>query len=347
MTTFDAAAAAVPGPDHDAAAAARARWDTRVKPPGSLGGVEDLAVRLASISGTCPPPAIEAPVVLVFAADHGVVAEGVTAWPSAITRLMAATVSSGGAAINAFARTVGAEVRLVDVGMLPGEPAAIPGLLDRRVAEGTANLAAEPAMTVPQLRSALDAGAAEASAAIDEGVDCLIGGELGIGNTTAAATTIAALVPIGERPIAGRGAGLAAADLPHKERVVRAAAERARAIPDPIERFAAVGGLEIAALAGSYVAAAARRCPVVVDGVIGAAALVAADALVPGTAAGCIAGHRSAEPAASIALAHLGLEPVIDLGLRLGEGTGAALAVPVLRAAVAALTDMDELPDVS
>ena len=344
MTTFAAAVAAIDGPDLAAAEAARRRWDTRVKPPGSLGGVEELGVRLASIARRCPPPPITSPQVLVFAADHGVVAEGVSAWPSDVTRLMAATVLAGDAAINAFARTIGATVVVVDIGMLPGQPSEIAGLVDRHVAPGTANLAEGPAMGIDEVRAALDAGAAQATEAIDAGADCIVGGELGIGNTTAAAATIAAFTPRTDLPLAGAGAGLAVDALPLKERVVRAAADRARTIDDPAERLAAVGGLEIAALAGSYVAAVAHRCPVVVDGVIGCAALLVAEALAPGTVAGCFAGHRSAEPAASVALAHLGLDPVIDLGLRLGEGTGATLAVPVLRAAAAALTEMGELP---
>jgi nicotinate-nucleotide--dimethylbenzimidazole phosphoribosyltransferase len=344
VTIFDDLAADIQGPDEVMADAARARWDTRVKPPGSLGGIEDLATRLASITGRCPPPVIDSPAILVFAADHGVVAEGVSAWPPDITRLMAATVLGGGAAINAFARTIGADVTVVDVGMLPGEPSELPGLVDRRIAAGTANLAQGPAMTLLELRAALDAGAAEAIAAIERGSDCLVGGELGIGNTTAGAATIAAFATTAAGPFAGTGAGLPAESLPAKERIVRDAAGRARGVADPAERFAAVGGLEIAALAGSYVAAVARRCPVVIDGVIGCAALVAVEALAPGTAAGCFAGHRSAEPAASVALDHLGLDPIIDLGLRLGEGTGAALAVPLLQAAAMALVEMDELP---
>ncbi|MEM9713400.1 MAG: nicotinate-nucleotide--dimethylbenzimidazole phosphoribosyltransferase [Actinomycetota bacterium] len=346
MTTFADAALGIGPPDAAAADAARRRWDTRVKPPGSLGELEDLAIRLAGIAGVCPPPALGRPAVVVFAADHGVVAEGVSAWPAEITRLMAATVLAGDAAISAFARSVGASVTVVDVGILPGEPHPLPGLVDGHVADGTANLARGPAMTGHELAQALDVGVRTATTAIDGGADCLIGGELGIGNTTAAAAVIGAFAPVDAAALAGTGAGLPPEQLPAKESIVRAAAAAARGIDDPAERFAAVGGLEVAALAGFYVGGVARRVPVIVDGVIGCAALLAAEALAPGTTEGCVAGHRSAEPAASIALEHLGLQPVVDLGLRLGEGTGAAVAVPVLRAAVAALSEMGELPGI-
>lgn len=326
-------------PEPEVLAAARARWDTRIKPQGSLGRLEELGTQLAGIAGTCPPPSIERPSIVVFAGDHGVVARGVSNWPSEITGLMAATVADGEAAINAFARQIGASTRVVDVGML--EPHGHPGVDAERVGAGTADLSVEPAMTLEQARSALDVGATAAAA--DEG-DCLIGGELGIGNTAAAAAVIGTFAPPNDAPLAGLGAGLDPAALPEKERIVRDAAARARALDDPLARLAEVGGFEIAALAGFYVGGVASRRPVVVDGVIGCAALLAAEALAPGTAGGCIAGHRSAEPAATTALEHLGLEPVIDLGLRLGEGTGAALAVPLLRAAIAALTEMAELP---
>lgn len=336
---FADAAAHLEPPDAAALVAASARWDTRLKPQGSLGRLEALGTQLAGIAGRCPPPPIERPSIVVFAADHGVVAHGVSNWPAEITALMAAAVADGQAAICAFARQIGATLRVIDVGMI--EPHPHPQVAAERVAAGTADLAVGPAMTVDAVRAALDAGAA---AAADDGGDCLIGGELGIGNTTAAAAVIGAFAPAGAAPLAGLGAGLDPEALPAKERLVRVAAARARTLDDPLARLAEVGGFEIAALAGFYVGGVADRRPVIVDGVVGCAALVAAEALAPGTVAGCIAGHRSAEPAATTALDHLGLVPVIDLGLRLGEGTGAALAVPVLQAAVAALTEMAELP---
>lgn len=337
--TFADAAARISPLDDDAMASARQRWDSRVKPRGSLGRLESLGTQLAGIAGTCPPPPITRPGVVVFAADHGVVTRGVSAWPSDVTALMAATVVEGGAAISVLARQVGASVRVVDVGML--RPSDHPGVEAARVRPGTDDLSSGPAMTVDEARRALDTGVAAA----ESDLDCLVGGELGIGNTTAAATIIGAFARTDDVTLAGPGAGLDPAALPHKEQVVRAAAARARRIEDPMARLAEVGGLEIAALAGFYVGGAARGVPVVVDGVIACAALLVADTLAPGTAARCVVGHRSAEPAAAPAIEHLGVEPVLDLSLRLGEGTGAALAVPILRAAIAALDEMAALPD--
>jgi nicotinate-nucleotide--dimethylbenzimidazole phosphoribosyltransferase len=335
---FARAAAAVRPLDADAIAAARARHDRLTKPPGSLGRLEDLGAQLAGITGACPPPIPARPVVAVFAADHGVVASGVTPWPQEVTGQMLANFVAGGAAINAIARQVGATVRVVDVGVAGA--AAPAGVEDRRVRPGTDDLAHGPAMRVADARAALDAGAEVAAALVAAGHDLLATGDMGIGNTTASAAIIATCT--GRDPVAvtGRGTGIDDEMLGRKAAIVAAAAARAATLLDPVGVVAEVGGLEIAALAGFVVGGAAASVPVLVDGVIALAALLVADALVPGVAARTVAGHRSTEPGATAALEHLHLDPVLDLGLRLGEGTGACLAVPVVQAAARVLAEM-------
>jgi nicotinate-nucleotide--dimethylbenzimidazole phosphoribosyltransferase len=329
--------------DRAAINAALVRWGTRAKPAGSLGQLEDLAVRLAGISGTCPPPVVERPSVVVFAADHGVVAEGASAWPAEITGLMVHAMAGEAAAINAFAATVGAEVLLVDVGVA-ADLGHLPGVRHRKVRAGTANLAHGPAMTVDQARTALAVGIEVADELIAAGTDCLVAGDMGIGNTTPSAALIGALAGSPADAVTGTGAGLPADQLPHKTALVAAAMERSEAIEDPLVLLAEVGGLEIAAMAGLYLGAASAGIPFIIDGVIAASAACVAEALVPGTAARGIAGHLSTEPAAVVALKHLGLDPLLDLELRLGEGTGACLAIPLLQAAARALRDMADLP---
>ncbi|MCY3577627.1 MAG: nicotinate-nucleotide--dimethylbenzimidazole phosphoribosyltransferase [bacterium] len=334
----------VPLLDVQAMEDARTRWATRAMPPGALGRLQEVAIHLAGIAGVCPPPAPRRPVVVVFAGDHGVVADGASAWPSEITAAMVATVSSGGAAISVFAEAVGAQIVVVDVGVqTPLDP--LPGVRTERVADGTASIASEAAMTPDQADAALAVGIRIASEQIDAGADCLIGGDLGIGNTTAAAALIGAFTGRSAQEVTGVGAGVPAGGLDHKRRLVAIAMERAEACTDPFDVLAAVGGLEIAALAGLYITAAEHRVPFIVDGVIAGAALCAADALAPGTAAHAIAGHRSSEPAASVVLDYLGLDPLLDLNLRLGEGTGACLAFPLVKAAALALADMADLPE--
>ena len=323
---------------------ARARWATRAMPPGALGRLQEVAVHLAGIAGVCPPPAPRSPVVVVYAGDHGVVADGASAWPSEITAAMVATVSSGGAAISVFAEAVGAQVVVVDVGVKsPLGP--LTGVRTERVADGTASIAGGAAMTLDQVEAGVAVGVRIASEQIEAGADCLIGGDLGIGNTTSAAALIGAFTGRSAQEVTGVGAGVPAGGLDHKRRLVAVAIERATACPEPLDVLAAVGGLEIAALAGLYITAAQRRVPYIVDGVIAGAALCAADALAPGTAAHAFAGHRSSEPAASIVLDYLGLDPLLDLNLRLGEGTGACLAFPLVQASARALADMADLPE--
>ena len=334
-------------PYDQAAEAEAALLHTRLtKPRGSLGRLEAVGARLGGIAGTVPPPIPEPATVAVFAADHGVWEEGVSPWPQEVTAQMVSTFCTGGAAINVLARHAGARVLVVDVGVKADLPAA-PGVQRRKVLPGTANLAAGPAMALDAARAALDVGAEVAAEAVAAGARCLVTGDMGIANTTASAAVIAALTGRAAREVTGRGTGIDDATWEHKVRVVERGLGRARSDgtldvdrPDPLSVLASLGGLEIAALAGYVVAGAAARVPVLVDGVIALAAVLVASALAPGTADFCIAGHRSVEPGAAAVLGHLGLEPLLDLGMRLGEGSGACLALPVLQAAAKVLGEM-------
>jgi nicotinate-nucleotide--dimethylbenzimidazole phosphoribosyltransferase len=321
----------IAAPDDGAADAARRHLDTLTKPPGSLGRLEDLAVRLAVLRGGAP--AVEAPVVFVFAGDHGVVAEGVSAYPQTVTAQMVENFLAGGAAINVLARQAGARVVVADLGV--AHPVADkPELVRRRVADGTANMAVGPAMTRAQALTAIDAGAALAEEAWRAGADLFATGEMGIGNTTAASAITAAITGAPPEDVTGRGTGVDDATWRRKVDVVR----RALAInrPDPRDGLAilgAVGGFEIAGLVGVILAGAARRVPVALDGFIATSAGLIAVTLAPAVRPALFAAHRSVEPGHAVALAHLGLTPYLDLGMRLGEGTGAALFVHLARAA--------------
>jgi nicotinate-nucleotide--dimethylbenzimidazole phosphoribosyltransferase len=332
--------AAITPADGAARTAAVERLDRMTKPRGALGRVEDLAVTLAGIAGACPPPVPEPAAVAVFAADHGVHAQGVTPWPQEVTAQMVANFLAGGAVVNAFARRLGVEVCVVDVGVAaPLDPA--PGLLPRRVADGTADLATGPALTREQARAAVEVGIETARDLVAAGNRCLVTGDMGIANTTAAAALISAFTGADPGEVTGRGTGIDDAMLAHKAAVVAGALARHRPDPaDPLGVLAAVGGLEHAALAGFALAGAALRVPVLLDGVNAGAAALAAAALAPDACAYWVAGHRSAEPGHTRALAHLGLDPLLDLGMRLGEGTGALLALPVLQSAAQALQDV-------
>lgn len=325
---------------HDGAVA---RWATRAKPPGSLGRVEDLAAQVAAITGACPPAVPEQPAVVVFAADHGVVADGASAWPSEVTGLMVQAMADGAAAINAFATTVGAAVSLVDVGVA-SDLGDLEVVVDARVRSGTDSLGSGPAMTVDDALTAIGVGAAAARVSIEDGADVLVGGDMGIGNTTPSTALIAHFIGAPAAALVGPGAGSSPDGLARKTELIEAGLARVDADADPTTVLAEIGGLEIAALAGFYLGGVAGRVPVIVDGVIGGAALCTADALAPGVAARMIAGHRSTEPASTAALEHLGLTPILELDLRLGEGTGACLAVPIVQAACRALRDMAHLP---
>jgi nicotinate-nucleotide--dimethylbenzimidazole phosphoribosyltransferase len=340
MTTFTEAVASLRPVDAAARAEATAHSDRLTKPRGALGRLETAGAQLAAIAGTTPPPVPEPAMVAVFAGDHGVLAEGVSPWPAEVTAQMVANFSAGGAAINVLARHAGAEVVVVDIGVAsPLEPA--PSLIRANVRRGTGNIAVEPAMTSDEATAALDLGAFVATRLVEErGARCLITGDMGIGNTTPAAALIAAFT--GQRPaeVTGRGTGIDDEALARKVAAIERALARVPEDATPLEWLAQVGGLEIAGLAGFMIGGAAAGVPVLVDGVIACAALLVAAAVAPDVVGYCVAGHRSTEPGASAALAHLGLEPLLDLELRLGEGSGACLALPVLQASAKILREM-------
>lgn len=339
---FDDALAAVTAIDPVAAGEARAHHDRLTKPAGALGELELVGCRLAGIARTSPPPIPEPATVAIFAGDHGVVTSGVTPWPSEVTQQMVANFCGGGAAINAFARQVGAEVVVVDVGVA-GELDAAPNLLRRKVRHGTGNIEIEAAMTSEEAQAALDVGAEVARELVASGVRCLITGDMGIGNTTPSAALIAFFTRHRADEVVGRGTGIDDVMLGHKTKVVEGALRRTAAAIDPddvLGALASLGGLEIAALSGYLVGAAAAGVPVIVDGVIAAAGLVTTAALCPSALDYCFAGHRSAEPGARLALDHVGLRPLLDLDLRLGEGTGACLALPVVQVSARVLREM-------
>jgi nicotinate-nucleotide--dimethylbenzimidazole phosphoribosyltransferase len=340
---FDAAASLVRAPDVEAMTAADARQLRLTKPPGALGRLEDLGRQLAGISGAVPPP-VPAPVaVAVFAGDHGVLKQGVSPWPQEVTAQMVANFATGGAAVNVLAASIGASVTVVDVGVatdLPAPALDSPTVRHRRVRAGTADLFTEAAMTRAEAQEALDVGAGIAAELVAGGARCLVTGDMGIGNTTPSAALVAALTGRAAAQVTGRGTGIDDATLDHKIAVVDTAVGRIAEGADPTDVLAEVGGLEHAALAGFIVGAASAGVPVVVDGVIALSALVVAHALVPEVLPFAVAGHRSVEPGASAALDHLGLDPLLDLGLRLGEGTGAVLAVPLVQAAARVLGEM-------
>ena len=340
MSLLDDTIAAIAPLDAAAVAAARARQDSLTKPRGSLGVLEELSVQLAGLAGQCPPPLPEPAAVAVFAGDHGVHAQGVTPWPQEVTAQMVANFVAGGAVINALAAQSGADVVVVDVGVA-ADLGEVPGLLLRKVRRGTRDLTREPAMTRAEAREAIEVGIGVARDLIAGGTRCLLTGDMGIANTTPSAALIAAFTGTAPADVTGRGTGADDAMLAHKVDVVARALARHRPEPaDPLGTLAAVGGFEHAALAGYLLGAAAARVPVVLDGVIACAAALVARAFAPVSTAAMIAGHRSVEPGASAALDALGLAPLVDLGLRLGEGSGAVLALPIVQGAARVLRDV-------
>ncbi|MEY2430319.1 MAG: nicotinate-nucleotide--dimethylbenzimidazole phosphoribosyltransferase [Acidimicrobiaceae bacterium] len=277
--------------------------------------------------------------IAVFAGDHGVVAQGVTPWPQEVTAQMVANFVAGGAAISVLARQMGASVTVVDVGVATDLDEA-PGLIRRKVRHGTADLAVGPALHENEVERALDIGSDIATELSAGGARVLVTGDMGIGNTTAAAAIIAAITGRSAAEVTGRGTGIDDTTLARKTRVVAQAVARLDNNTDGRAVLTEVGGLEIAALAGFVVGGAAHRLPIVIDGVIAGAALLVAAQLCPRAVAFAFAGHRSAEPGATAVLDHLDLEPLLDLGLRLGEGSGACLALPVLEASARVLGEM-------
>jgi nicotinate-nucleotide--dimethylbenzimidazole phosphoribosyltransferase len=326
----------VPPFDRGAAAAARAALDAKAKPRGSLGRLEDLAVRIAGIRGVARPARL-APAVVVCAADHGIAREAVSAYPQEVTGQMLRTFAGGGAAVCVLARQARARLVVADLGVL--EPVDHPAILDRRVRAGTANAADGPAMTPDEMERAVAVGIALADDLARDRIGIVALGEMGIGNTTAASALTAALLGADPDAVVGPGTGLDAAGVARKRATVRRALA-ANAVGDPAAALAAVGGLEIAALAGLVLGCAANRTPVLVDGFITAAAALAAVRIEPRCRDALIASHRSPEPGHAAILDALGLDPLLDLGMRLGEGSGAALALPLVAAALALLAEM-------
>jgi nicotinate-nucleotide--dimethylbenzimidazole phosphoribosyltransferase len=331
--------AAIRPPDGAAMAATRARLDALTKPPGSLGRLEELAVQLAGIGGA-PPAGYRRPVVVVMAGDHGVTAEGVSAYPSEVTAQMVGNFLAGGAAINVLARQAGAEVRVVDLGVaaeLPDHPL----LVKRKVGYGTANLARGPAMTREQALEAIGVGIEVARAEVAAGADLLLTGDMGIGNTTPSSAIVAALSGEPPRLVTGRGTGLDARGLRQKVRVIERALRRNTPDgTDPLGVLAGVGGFEIGGLTGLILGGAAARVPVLLDGFISGAAALLAGRLAPAARANMVAAHQSVEIGHRVILRELGLRPLLTLDLRLGEGTGAALALHLVAAATRILWEM-------
>jgi nicotinate-nucleotide--dimethylbenzimidazole phosphoribosyltransferase len=335
----------IPQLDISAMDAARERQSRLTKPAGSLGRLEELSIRIAGMTGTLDP-ALDRAVVFTLAADHGVAGEGVSAYPADVTAQMVANFLHGGAAINVLARAVGAKVVVADLGVKSDlEPAE--GLVAVKIRRGTASITRGPAMSLAEASGAIDAGRKLVRDQLSDGIDIAITGDMGIGNTTASAALVCALTGRDPDLIVGRGTGVDDAGLERKRHAVREALRvNAGAIAKgPLEAMASVGGLEIAGLAGVILEAAASRRPVIIDGFISGAAALAAARMTPAATGFMIASHRSHELGHRAVLEELGLQPLLDLELRLGEGTGGALALPIVRAAMRLLNDMATFED--
>jgi nicotinate-nucleotide--dimethylbenzimidazole phosphoribosyltransferase len=326
-------------PDAGTAAAARARQDTLTKPKGALGRLEDLSVWVASCQGQCPPRQFERARIVVFAGDHGVARSGVSAYPPEVTAQMVANIDGGGAAINALADIAGATVRIADLAV--DADALSEQIGSHKVRRGSGDIAIEDALTDEETTRAIAAGQRIADEEVDAGTDLLIVGDMGIGNTTPATVLVAALTNAEPVAAVGFGTGIDDAGWARKTAAVRDALFRTRSVlPDPVGLLRSCGGADLAAMAGFCAQAAVRRTPLLLDGMAVTAAALVAERLAPGARQWWQAGHRSTEPGHQLALTALDLDPILDLRMRLGEGTGAAVALPVLRAAVAALSSM-------
>ncbi|MFE5862511.1 nicotinate-nucleotide--dimethylbenzimidazole phosphoribosyltransferase [Streptomyces virginiae] len=316
------------------------RQKRMTKPAGALGMLEIISAQLSGLSRVCPPPIPEPAAVAIFAGDHGVHAQGVTPWPQEVTTQMVANFLGGGAVCNAFANQVGAEVCVIDVGVA-GDLPATPGLLPRKVRPGTADLSTGPAMTREEAVAAIEVGIETARDLVAAGNKALLTGEMGIANTTVSAALISVFTGVDPAEVTGRGTGINDETHARKVEVVRRALELHQPDPaDPIGVLAAIGGLEHAAIVGLLLGGASLRTPVILDGVSAGAAALVARAIAPESLSACIAGHRSAEPGHVAALNKLGLRPLVDLDLRLGEGTGALLALPLVQSAARAMHEV-------
>jgi nicotinate-nucleotide--dimethylbenzimidazole phosphoribosyltransferase len=325
-------------PDAAMAEVARVRQLQLTKPPGSLGALETVAVQLASLQRT-ERPSLRRVWISVFAADHGVAAEGVSAFPQAVTGEMVRNFASGGAAISVLARALGATLEVVNLGTV-NDPGEIAGVRRAVIAPSTANFCVAPAMTGDQLDAALHAGAASVHAAVHAGAQLFVGGEMGIANTTAATALACALLGASPAALAGAGTGLDAGGVAHKIAVIERALARHADADTALEQLRRLGGFEIAALAGAFITAAQAGLPVLVDGFIATAAALAAVRIQPGARAWLLFAHRSHEQGHAMLLRALDARALLDLDLRLGEASGAATAIPLLRLACALHNEM-------
>jgi nicotinate-nucleotide--dimethylbenzimidazole phosphoribosyltransferase len=337
-------------PSDIARAHAAKRLAALATPPGALGRIGELGVWLAACQGQVPPKPLDNVRLVIFAGDHGVAAHGVSAFPPVITGAMVRTFLAGQAGVSALAAAHGVAVRVLDLGVDEDfadlDATTRAALTAHKVRRGSGAIHLQDALTAQETAAALAAGAAVAREEIAAGAQLLISGDMGIGNTTPAAAMVAAGLGLPATEVTGRGTGITDAGLAHKKDVIDAALARAGArAQDPVETLTALGSADLAAATGYLLAAAQDGVPVLLDGLMSVACALTADRIEPGAAAWYAAGHRSTEPAQSLALAKLGLEPLLDLGLRLGEGSGAVAAVPVVRGAVALLRDVALLAD--
>jgi nicotinate-nucleotide--dimethylbenzimidazole phosphoribosyltransferase len=330
-------------PSASARAAAQERLAGLATPAGALGRLGELGVWLAAVQGQCPPVPPAHVRAVVFAGDHGVAEHGVSAYPAAVTPAMVRTFLTGRAGVSALAAAHGVHVRVLDLAVdddLEGlDPELLAEVQRFKVRRGSEPLHLTDALTAAEVEQALAAGATVAREEIAAGADLLISGDMGIGNTTPAAALIAAILAVPAADVTGRGTGIDDEALLRKQEIVQQAVDRAGE-RTPVDLLAALGGADLAASAGFMAEAARQGVPVLLDGVISVACGLVADQLEPGAAAWFAAGHRSTEPAQRFALEKLGLEPMLDLGMRLGEGSGAVAAVPVVRSAAAVLRDV-------
>jgi nicotinate-nucleotide--dimethylbenzimidazole phosphoribosyltransferase len=329
----------IPPLDESAMRSARARQDRLTKPRGSLGRLEELSIQLAGMKAD-PFPSVERKAVIVMAADHGVAAEGVSAYPAEVTAQMVLNFLRGGAAINSLARQAGARVSVVDIGVA-SEFGTVPGLIQHKVMCGTRSLAQGPAMTRREAEQALQVGVVVLNEEASRGLDLVATGDMGIGNTTPSSAIAAVMTGLPVSQVVGRGTGIDDQGLQHKIQVIeQSLAVNRPDASDALDVLHKVGGLEIAGLAGVMIAAAGRRIPIVVDGFISTAAAMIAVGLAPGVREYLISAHQSVEVGHRAMLNHLSLAPLLDLNLRLGEGTGAALAFHLIEAATRILREM-------
>ncbi|MBE0415518.1 MAG: nicotinate-nucleotide--dimethylbenzimidazole phosphoribosyltransferase [Dehalococcoidia bacterium] len=324
--------------DEEAMKAARERQDELTKPQGSLGRLEELSIKVAGIRGEATP--LEHKAIIVMAADHGVVAEGVSLFPQEVTAQMVQNFLHGGAGINVLARHVGARVVVVDMGVA-AELETHPHLISRKVALGTRNMMRGPAMSRAEAISAVEAGIEIMEREFEKGLDIVGTGDMGIANTTPSSAITAAITGEAVAEVTGRGTGIGDSQLAHKVRVIEETLKVNQPDPnDGLDVLAKVGGFEIGGLVGVMIGAAAHRIPIVIDGFVSGAAALIATRMAPKLSDFLIAAHLSAEIGHEVALKHLGLKPILDLRMRLGEGTGAALAIFIIEAAVRTLAEM-------